>query len=70
MVTQEQVGPNAPRIPASTNPLGRVFHNRTFEAAYQLYVFNLLNPVKGNQTAVENVLKMIRAKLIAGTVSW
>ena len=63
-------GPNAPTLPASTNPLGRVFHNQTFTPSYHMYVFNLLNPVQGNKTAVEGVLKMIRQGLIAGTVSW
>jgi hypothetical protein len=63
-------GPNAPTPPASTNPLGRVFHNLTFNRRYHNYVFSLLNPVRGNKMAVEGVLRMIRQGLIAGTVSW
>jgi hypothetical protein len=57
-------------VAASTNPLGRVFHNQTFSPLYHAYGFGRLNPVRGNRMAVENRLRLLRQELIAGTVSW
>jgi RHS repeat-associated protein len=57
-------------VAPSTNPLGRVTHNRTFESNYQLYVSRQITAARTNKAAVQSVLTKIRGELASGVVNW